>query len=639
MVEMAPFASAPSTPSRKRVSRIAGILGILVTMVVIIATAAPWVFSTIALRDEIVAQIRQMTGLVAISQGHAVFVVLPQPHISIDDVGFADPSGALRIDARYLKGYLRVAALLRGRLEVASVVLGEPKMVIDLDGRPMPSDSAIGRAANAKSASPQATTADQARLGVVALVNGNARLKSKLGGVDVSVEAINVTVDWRKLGAAAIVSGRARFRGESADIAAVIARPTELLRGEQSALSLRIDGAAISLYTDGSLASAPRPQYTGHIVASAPSVRKLVETGGYFLPLPGTFNDFALDSDVSIDASSAAFSGLRLSLDGNDFEGALAVQSREKAPVLSGTLATDLLSLRPFLASFPRAVGHDGQWSHNPFDIGNRDFADLDLRVSATRLVLPRLEMEDVAFALMRRNGRLEVTLAEARAYQGSIRGRAAFTVDGPGVDMRASGSMSGVDVAALWPSFAGSWKIAGSMTGAANVEGAGASMSEVMRNLDGRAQIALERGELGGVNLAQALRRLDNRPLALATDIHHGGTAFDSASFGLRIAKGVAEIEAGAMRSTSVNLGFGGAADLAERALNLHALASAPTSEDKPGQESPHFGFDVVGPWDDLAFVPDVRSLIRRSEAAAPLLLQKPGPAKPSAPGAESKQ
>jgi AsmA protein len=631
MDEMATFASAPSRPPYKRLSRIAGMLGVFVALIALVAVAAPWLFSTIALRDEIMTQIRQMTGLVATSQGHAVFVVLPQPHLSIDDIGFADPSGALRIDARYLKGYLRVTALLRGRLEIASVVLGEPKMVIDLNGRPLPSDSAIGRAANAKSASPQATSADEARLGVVSLVNGSARLQSKLDAFEVTVDAINVKVDWRKLGAAASVSGRARFRGQTADIAAVIAHPTELLRGEQSAVRLKIEGPAISLSTSGSLASAPRPQYTGHIVASTPSVRKLVETGGYYLPLPGLFNDLSLDSDVSIDASSAAFSSLRLSLDGNDLEGALAVHTGEQTPILSGTLATSRLSLRPFLANVPRPVGHDGQWSRDLFDLGDHSLADLDLRVSSTHLFLQRIEMEDAAFSLMKRNGRLDFTLAQAKVFQGSIRGRASFVLDEAGLTMRANGSVAGVDVASLWP-IVGSGKISGSMTGTANVESTGASMSELMRNLDGRAQIALERGELGGINLEQALRRLDKRPLALATDVRHGETAFESASFGLRIAKGVAEIESGVLRNPRVSLGFGGGVDFAERALNLHALATAAASEDKAGQESPRFGFDVVGPWDDLAFVPDVQSLIRHSGAAAPLFIQKPGAAKPLA-------
>ena len=145
--------------------------------------------------------------------------------------------------------------------------------------------------------------------------------------------------------------------------------------------------------------------------------------------------------------------------------------------------------------------------------------------------------------------------------------------------------------------------------------------MNELMRNLNGRAQVALERGELGGVNLDQALRWIDKRPLGVADDIRYGGTGFDHASFGLRIEKGVAEIEDGArMQSPSVDLGFGGSVDFGERALNVHATATESAPSRSPAGAPAKFDFDVAGSWDDIALIPDARSLIRQSGAAAPL-------------------
>jgi AsmA protein len=636
MVEMAPLASAQSGPPGKRMRRAIGIVGVLFVAAALVATAAPWLFSTLALRDAIVAQIRQMTGLVALSQGQAVFVVLPQPHISIDDVSLADPSGSLRIDARYLKGYLRVAPLLRGRLEIAWVALGQPNMDIDLDGRPLPSDSAIGSAANAKPASPQAASADEARLGYVSLVDGRARLKNKFSASDLLIEDINVKLDWRKLGGAASVTGRARFRGEPAEIAARIARPIDLLRGEQSTVTLQIQSGALSLSTHGSLTGAPRPQYNGRIVASASSLRKLVQLSGLRVRFPGPFDDFSLTCEVGASPSSATFSDLRLRLDGNDFEGTLAVQSAASGLVLSGTLATNVLSLRPFLSGRPALVGRDGQWSREPFDPKELSLADLDLRISAARMILPRMEIKDAAFSVMNRNGRLEFTLAEAKAYQGAIKGRASFAMTDAGLAFRASGALSKVSIGALASSAFGASRLAGSANGGASIEGVGSSMSELMRGLDGQAHIAIARGELGGIDLDQALRRIDKSPLAVVADLHRGGTAFESASFGLRIAKGVAEIEEGAVQSPSVHLDFGGTADLAERALNLRAVATPAGAADASGREAPQFRFELIGSWDDLIFIPDVRSLIRHSGAAAPLFPQKPAAVKPPAPDPE---
>ena len=636
MVESATVVSGPSPPSRKLRSLIIYFFAGLAILVAITAVAAPWAFSNAALRTEIAAQIRHVTGLAAISQGRAVFVVLPQPHISIDGVSFADPSGALRIDARYFKGYVRLGPLFAGRIEIASATLGQPDMHIDLDGRPMSPDSVIGRAADASPATAEAASADAARLGAVTLVDGRARLISKQLSPDLSIDAINMTLDWRKLGAAAIVTGQARIRGENATMSAWIASPAGLLRGQQSALSLKIDAPSFSLSADGGLASMPKWQFNGHIHAAARSVRTLLEQAGYFVPLPGPLNDFDANCEATIAAAGAVFSGLHLQVDGNDFEGTLAFQARDGAPILSGTLATNRLSLRPFLSSVSPATGRDGQWNRDPFDLKEYGSADLDFRISASHVPFSNFEIDDAAFSLLRNGRRVELTLAGAKAYQGTIKGRATFDVSDHGVAVQATGAISGADLAALsfdafgWPEFYGA------LTGKANLESAGASMSELMRNLDGTAQVDVAQGQLGWIDLDSVLHRIDKSPLALLADIHRGRTAFERAGFGLRFVKGVAGIEEGKLENPTLRVGFGGTVDFGERGLDLHAVAMPSIGEAKPGKEIQKFRFDVGGSWDDLAFTPDVRGLIRRSGAAAPLFSQQPEVAKHLGRGGE---
>jgi AsmA protein len=236
----------------------------------------------------------------------------------------------------------------------------------------------------------------------------------------------------------------------------------------------------------------------------------------------------------------------------------------------------------------------------------------------------------------MRNSRRVELTLAGAKAYQGTIKGRATFEVSDKGVGMQATGVISGADLAALsfdafgWPEFYGA------VTGMANLESAGASMSELMRNLDGTAQIEVAQGQLGGIDLDSVLHRIDKSPLALLAEIHRGRTAFERAGFGLRFVKGVAGIEEGKLENPSLRLGFGGTVDFGERGLDLHAVAMPSIGEAKPGNEIPKFRFDVGGSWDDLAFTPDVRGLIRRSGAAAPLFSQQPDVAKHLGRGGE---
>jgi AsmA protein len=624
MVEPA-IDSGPSRRSRKLLSRLIYSFSSIAFLVAIAAAAAPWAFSNMALRNEIAAQIRHLTGLATISQGRAVFVVLPQPHISIYGVSFADPSGALHIDARYFKVYVRLAPLFAGRIEIASAVVIQPEMHIDLDGRPMPPDSVIGRAAGASPATAEAALADAARLGAVTLVDGRARLTSKQLSKDLSIDAINMTLDWRKPGAPAIVTGQARIRGENAAIAAWVASPARLLRGQQSALSLKVDAPSLSLSAGGDLASMPKWLFNGHIHATAPSVRTLLERAEYVVRLPGPFNGFDANCEATIAAEGAVLSGLRLKVDGNDFEGTLAFQARDEAPAISGTLATNRLSLRPFLSSLSRATGRDGQWNRDPFDLKEYGSADLDFRVSASHMLFSYFEIEDAAFSLMRNGGRVELILGGAKAYQGTVKGRATFDIGDNGAGVRATGVISGADLAALsvaaigWPEFYGA------LSGTVNLESSGASVRALMRNLDGTAQIDVVHGQLGGIDLDSVLHRIDKSPLALLADIHRGRTAFERAGFGLRFDKGVAGIEEGKLEKPSLRLAFGGNVDFGERRLDLHAVAMPSIGEAKPAKELPNFRFDVGGSWDDLAFTPDVRGLIRRSGAAAPLFSRNP--------------
>ncbi|MGH6794248.1 MAG: AsmA-like C-terminal region-containing protein, partial [Methylocella sp.] len=223
-----------------------------------------------------------------------------------------------------------------------------------------------------------------------------------------------------------------------------------------------------------------------------------------------------------------------------------------------------------------------------------------------------------------------------AKAYQGTIKGRATFDVSDNGVGMRAAAAISGADLAALsfdafgWPEFYGA------LTGMANLESAGASMNELMRNLDGTAQINVAQGQIGGIDLDSVLHRIDRSPLALLADIHRGRTAFERAGFELRFVKGAAGIEDGKLENPDLRLEFGGTVDFGERGLDLHAVAMPSIAEAKPGKEVPTFRFDFGGSWDNLAFNPDVRGLIRRSGAAAPLFPQQPNVTEPLSHGGE---
>jgi AsmA protein len=141
------------------------------------AAMAPWTFSGTAMRNEVARQLRRTTGLIAETDGRAVFALLPRPRIKIENIRIHDPSGSLQIDADFLRGNLRILPMFAGRLEITSAALVAPRMRIDVDFDRASANGAISRAARLMNSGRPANNESQTeRLGILSIVDGSATL-------------------------------------------------------------------------------------------------------------------------------------------------------------------------------------------------------------------------------------------------------------------------------------------------------------------------------------------------------------------------------------------------------------------------------------------------------------------------------
>ena len=145
-------------------------------------------------------------------------------------------------------------------------------------------------------------------------------------------------------------------------------------------------------------------------------------------------------------------------------------------------------------------------------------------------------------------------------------------------------------------------------------------SLAEIMHSLDGRGQFKLADGEVSGVDLEQALRRMEKRPLSIATEVRTGRTSFTSASGAFDISGGNAEMDQCVASGPGVELAMTGSTEIGDRSLDLHVVARQ-TGVDTSNPNAPQLHLDLMGSWDDPVLVLDTASLIRRSAVAAPLL------------------
>jgi AsmA protein len=585
---------------RRKIAQIGWVIGGLATFAGAAAVGASLLLTATVLNSNLAAQIRRATGLTTTINGTARFSLLPQPHINIDHVSFANPKAGLDVDAENFVGYLRLLPLLAGRVEVGHAILYRPHMSVDIDDRPITRDSAIGRAANVKPATPEAAVVDQAKLAIVDFIDGSARLHSQAASREILVDNINVTADWRSLDASATLTGGFRFGGVPMQVKAWLARPIEALRGGTSAAYLQLDSDALKLLISGHISAAPHFQYIGTLSASTPSLRGFAHLAGLPFATHGRFGNFDLHCDANINRQVAALTNVSLHLDGNDYEGTLAVQANDGLRQLTGTLATNTLDATPFLDGVP-SPSISGHWNNEPVELTDLGFTNLDLRVSATRLKLRDIELQEAALSVLTRPGFIDLSLAEATANGGQIKGHLTLSGQGKALEMHATANAADVGVKPLVRGRTVKHPISGAVTGSFLLDGKGESFDQLVHNLSGHAEFSIANGELTGVDLQGALNASPQHP---QVDASKRVTDFTVARFGLQITNGIATIVNGRLQADALSIAFGGSADLGDRSLDLSVVAQPLVAQAQPPAIPLALG--IKGPWNDVQVIAD---------------------------------
>ncbi len=581
--------------------------------VVVALAAAPWTVSRQAQIDAIEKGVRSALNLRVTSHGRSVFAVLPRPHIRIYDVALDYRGGAATVTASSLKVDLGFSGLFTGRLNLARVTLADAVIAID------PARARLGDVAGA------ATPGADAAPDEVHATNAKALLKLPDGETRAFAEKCDARLDIGRDSAPLSLIGHCVLPvlddGESATRFALwVARSGDLRNGGESQINLRLRGEDFQLRLNGGFALRPQPHFHGQVAGLAPSLRQAAGWFGLTMPLPGRYRDATVKGEASIDASALSFSQLSISIDGNTLEGAASVRLDTPRPLISATLAGADVDLNPMFEDSP-APSLNGQWSRDIFSSSDLAAADLDLRLSATRVRLGEFQADNAAVSAILRNGRLDLSIAGASAYSGQIHARAIVAENGGGLDVRGSASTDKIDAAVfLWDMFRRQ-TLSGTTNASVSFETNGQSFYDLANNLDARGDFSVANGEVYGLDLGLAFRRMERHPLTAGVELRSGRTAFDRLSAKFNVVQGQAEIEEGAARGDGVALAFSGRAHLADRTLDLHAVATQVAPPSAPDAKPLQIGLTLSGGWDDAVLAPDALGLIQRSDAAAPLL------------------
>lgn len=574
----------------------------------------PFLIPADAVREAVKAELRATTGLEPQLRGDTTLSLFPSGTATLTDVALGDNrSDPAPITVERMTVRLRLLPLLTGSVEVAEVLLARPTI-------------AVTRAADGSNwaglidALARALTSHHPSFSEIRISEGRIVIRDAAHGVDETLSDVDVSLAWPSIAKTFAATGRFTWRGEVIDASIALSDFLAGLMGERSGLKVRLSGAPLKLAFDGQVSHRPTLKIDGTLAADAASLRETVRWAAQ-RPLPdGGFGRFALKAQTSMTTGAVALSRVNVELDGNSAEGVLNFGS-DGRQTLQGTLATESLNLTPYISAVRLLTGSERGWDSSPIGLDGLTAFDLDLRLSAGRVTIATAKLGRTAVVANMRGGRLTVSVGEAQAFGGTVKGSFGLAKSVAGADMKADLQFANVDLESCLSELFGLRRLEGKGQLALTLDGSGESILAVARSVNGSAVLTSRQGALNGLNADQLLRRLERRPLSGGAEFRSGRTPFEELTVALKVVQGKVTIEDIRMEAPTLRVALGGSASIPARDLDLRGTASLLANS--PGGPAPAFElpFVVQGRWDDPVMLPDTQILIRRSGAAAPLL------------------
>ena len=577
--------------------------------------AMSWLLNRDALRDAVEAQIRAVTGLDFVVDGHIDVSVFPGSYVSFHDVrlkGNNADDPALSVDV--LTANLHLLPLLMQRFQIADVMMLRPHIRVTrgADGRSnwTPFVETIAKAMKPGADSPVSFSEIRIQDGELSYEDSGNQVSESLGDIDLSLA-------WPSISRSFAATGQFDWRGERVDGSVSISDFLAALSGERSGLKARVASAPLKFAFDGTVANRTSLMMEGTLTADTMSLRNALRWAGQPPPGSGGFGRFALKARANVVGASVALTNVNIELDGNVAEGVLTYANNGRQ-TLQATLAAGTLDFTPYVATIRLLASGARDWNRQLFDLHALSTTDLDMRLSAANVTVGSTKLGRTALGANLRNGTLALSIGEAQMYGGIAKGSFGISRADAAAAVKAQFQLLDVDLQACASDLFGTSRLSGRGNLNVALEATGSSPFGLAQSLDGTALLTGHDGAISGFNVEQLLKRLERRPLSGGGNFRNGQTPFDKLNVAVNFSDGIATIHDVRVEGPMARLTLAGTASVPGRDYDLKGVASLTAAAASGSFELP---FVVQGPWDDPLIFPDPESLIRRSPASAPLL------------------
>ena len=570
-----------------------------------------------SIRDAVKKEIHDVTGLDPTLRGDISVSLFPHASVTFRNVLFADNRGAQQapaLDADEMIARLSYFPLLAGRIEISDITLVRPTITVAFaqDGQ---SNWSGLTASLAHALAPNPSHGGFSEIGIhdgtIVVRDARARAPEQIDNVDFEVA-------WPSISRSFAATGRFVWRDQQVEASLALSDFLAALTGKNSGVKLRLTSQPLDFTFDGTASNEPTLKMTGTLAVESPSLRDALRwTGKRRVPFGG-FQRFALRAQSDVSNGTVSLTNVNVELDGNRAEGVLTLGTDGNRAV-QGTLAADSLDLTPYVKGARLMATNERTWDRLPIALDGLSDFNLDLRLSAASVKIANAQLGRTVAAANMSGGKLKVTIADSQAFGGSATGSLGIGNGKNGIEVSSHVRFDEVDLGnCLSQIFGLHNKLEGHGTLALDVDGSGNSVWAVTRTLNGTASLNAHDGALVGINVEQLLQRLEKRPLSGNGDFRTGSTAFDRLALNVKIDQGLISVQRLEFNGPAVKLQLAGEASIPSRDLDLQGTATLVSANSTDDFALP---FTVQGPWDSPVPLPDASSLIRHSNAAAPLL------------------
>ncbi|WP_018700591.1 AsmA family protein [Amorphus coralli] len=481
-------------------------------LVVAALMALPLFVSTQWVRQTVVDQISQATGLAISIDGPVGLRAFPTVALSADAVRVRAPDGAdvmsletLRADLALiplLSGYVTVNEIVLDGLNVALVRLEDGSITLPgLAGRTAATDAP----ANGGEETDPLAMLERLSVGRFSVQNGLVVLEDVASGVRETASDVALEIRLPGVDQPAHAEGSLVFRGRALAVQADIETPQTLARTAPTAVSLEIADGPVTGSIVGTAILADSVSFDGTLSLASANLSDAVAWASGSAP-GVAIGEMSLEATAVMNPLALALTDIAGSINGTAFTGEITLPTATEVPQVRGRIAADRIDVARFLPEQAETEAQSGQADDGAVDLSALSSVDADLTLTVRELVAPEITLSGLTARALLQNGVLQLDVPQVGFGGGSVAFSArAFDENGTAV-AAGTATVADMPLATLLAFAPAPYEASGQVFADVGFNTRGTTTDALLLNAYAEGSLGLRGGRISGLPLAEAV-------------------------------------------------------------------------------------------------------------------------------------